>query len=243
MVAYKIAVARAAPDLYPWPKDGFTPYAGKHFVGGNSAVWKLQGRRGIKPKTGTIGPKTHSHLEQMVAKNRPKEPAFNLYSRRLLEEYYDRTNISPEERIRREMLRVMQFWYSYRMSIAYSQYRPFQVCRPPTVPSRWDCSGFVTNVFTAAGALNPNGRANDGLGYTGTLMSRGERCSYADLDIGDLVFYGYTTRSAPAFPVGSPTHVAAFAGGAKVYSMGSYPMGYYPYNYRGINHMRHYNVV
>lgn len=244
VVGYKIGISRFAPDLYPWPKKGFTPYAGDIFVGGkDSAVFKVQARLGIKPKTGIIGPKTHVALEKAVCKRRPKEPAFNIRAQFLLEDFYERTHISPEERMRRDMLEAMQYWYGHKWSIQYSQHRPFTVCRVPTVPSRWDCSAFATNVHTSVGAPNPNKRLNDGQGYTGTLMNAGERCNYSDLEIGDLIFYGYTTRSSPAFPIGSPTHVAPFAGGGRVYSLGSFPMGFYDYDYRGINHFRHYEVI
>ncbi len=239
VVAYKRAVSRAAPDLYPWPTKGFTPFNGTFFV---KAIKGLQKRHKIA-QTGNIGPLTHELLERLPAKNRPKEHAFDARSIQLLTEYYELTHVSPDQRIRKAMLQAMQFWYGYRLSIKYSQARPFVVARPPKVPWGWDCSGFATNVYYAAGALNPNGRSWDGLGYTGTLMTRGMRCDLRDMEIGDMIFYGSSTRSTDAFPYGSPTHVAVYNGQGMVYSLGSYPMGLYRYNYRGINHYRHYEVV
>lgn len=236
---YKRAISRAAPDLYPWA-ESFTPMAGPFFV---TAVKKYQKRVGLS-QTGNVGPRTHDALELAARKGYPREHAFDARAVQLLTDFYEAIHVSPEQRIRNNMLRVMQFWYGYRQRIAYSQYRPFQRGRPPWVPSRWDCSGFVTCVYEAAGAANPNGRLWDGLGYTGTLMNRGTRCTLSDMELGDLIFYGYTTRNSPAFPTGSPTHVAGmYAGAGMVYSMGSYPMGFYKWNYRGVNHFRHYDVT
>lgn len=238
---YKIAISRAAPDLYPWipeSKGGFTNIAGSYFV---TAVGKFQKRFGIPP-TNTIGPLVHDKLETLPRKGHPAEHAFDAFAINLLENYWEAIHISPDERIRKNMLLAAQYWYSNRFQISYSQYRPFQMRKPPAIPSRWDCSAFVTNLAYAGGARDPNGRGFDGQGYTGTLSSHGTRCTLSDLELMDFIFYGFSTRGTDAFPYGSATHVAAYAGGNKVYSLGSYPMGFYAYNYRTVNHYRHYEV-
>lgn len=242
VVGYKIAVSRAAPSKYPWiteSEGGFTAYAGKYFM---EAIGELQAAHGI-PRTNTLGPLVHNLLETLPRKGHPTEHAFDARAIDLLTNYWDAHHISPSARIRKNMLMAAQYWYSHRGGIYYSQYRPFQMRRIPGVPTRWDCSAFVTNVYYSGNAKNPNGRAWDGLGYTGTLMSTGVRSTLSDLDLMDPIFYGFSTRGTSAFPYGSPTHVALWAGGNMVYSLGSYPMGYYRYNYRSINHYRHYSVV
>jgi len=240
---YKIALSRAAPDFYPWipeEKGGFTNYAGRYFV---AAVGKFQKRHGI-PVTNTIGPRVHEKLEALPRKGYPAQHAFDAFSIKLLEDYWEQIHTTPDQRIRKNMLLAAQYWYSHRSQIAYSQYRPFQLGRPPWVPSRWDCSAFVTNVFYAGGAPDPNGRGYDRQGYTGTLSAHGVRSTLSDLDLMDLIFYGSSRRGTAAFPYGSATHVAAlYAGNGKVYSLGSYPMGYYDWNYRSVNHFRHYDVT
>lgn len=84
-----------------------------------------------------------------------------------------------------------------------------------------NCSGYITTVYFAAGAPDPNGRGYDGLGYTGVEVGRGVQVPLAAIDLLDLVFYGRTLVPSPAFPVGSPTHVAVYIGGGFVASDGS----------------------
>jgi cell wall-associated NlpC family hydrolase len=70
------------------------------------------------------------------------------------------------------------------------------------------------------------------------------RCAESDLDPGDLVFYGRTTAATPAFPIGSPTHVAVYDGDGGVYSQGGPHvhdrMKRHPVKSWTINHHRHY---
>ena len=73
------------------------------------------------------------------------------------------------------------------------------------------------------------GRQED---YARHRVLRALPCSSRELEPGDLAFYGITFNRSPAFPGGSPTHVALYDGDGGVYSMGSSPMGHYPLEYR-----------
>lgn len=236
IIAHKRALSRAFPKLYPWWKKGFSDYYGQAFkdaVKGAQLVMKL-------PTTGQIDKTTHDALKRRHrALINETEWAFDEYSIRLADIYC--TNHAALTK-RELIVNAGFFWYVHRKQIAYSQTRPFQVCKPPQVPSRWDCSAFVTNCYYAGKATDPNGRDYDGLGYTGTLISHGTRCDFSELEPADLIFYGFSSGK-PGFSAGSPTHVAMYVGGGNVLSMGSYPMGFYDYNYRrDINTYMHYNI-
>ena len=103
--------------------------------------------------------------------------------------------------------------------------------KPPTCPTAEDCSSFATWCYFAAGAEDPNGRDYDGLGFTGTLVTRGRTTSTPQP--GDLVFYG-GTASVPA-------HVAVYVGNGKVVSHGQ-PSGpsLLAHDYRPIQQIRTY---
>lgn len=241
VVGHKIALSRARPDLYRWAE--FTPVAGEFFM---DAVVKWKHSRGLGTAR-VMGGRAHEVLERTHRQKHPAEWAFDARAIAKCQAYYDKVSITPEERIRQAIVDCAKYWYEHRMSIRYSQFRPFQMGSPLWVPSRWDCSAYVTNCHVAGGAPNPNGRANDGLGYTGTLIDNGRKVLTVDsLKKGDLIFYG-SSSGRPGFPGGSPTHVALYAGKVNgihmVYSMGSYPLGFYRYNYRTINQMRTYDVV
>jgi len=242
VIAHKRAVSRADPDAYAWRE--FTPLYGPAF---EKAVRKLQRMHGITP-SGRIGKPTHELLERMRSKNDPKEPVFGKYEQKMCKDFCAGYTKSPDEKVRDEIVRSGFYWYAHRGTIAYSQLRPFQLGKPTWVPSRWDCSAFATACHFAGGAPDPNGRGYDQQGYTGTLMSRGTVVgNLAQLDPGDLIFYGYTLSSSPAFPKGSPTHVAVYVGKVNgvesVLSHGHYPMSLLPVAYRPINHLRHYDVT
>jgi hypothetical protein len=235
VIGHKRALSRAAPDLYPWLGSNFTAYYGPRFA---DAVGKWQKRKGMEV-TERIGLPTHNALEKAKAKNKPTEPAFDSYADKLCADFCNEFTETTREKV----VEAGFFWYYHRSGIAYSQYRPFWLGNPPGVPKRWDCSGFVTGCYFAGGAKDPNGRRYDGYGYTGTLIENGTKISREQLLPGDLIFYGFVYRSRPAFPYGSPTHVAMYVGNDMVLSHGSYPMGYYHYRYRhDINHYRTYNI-
>lgn len=241
VVAHKRALSRNSPKLYPWQE--FSDYYGPVF---EHAVSIYQKAHAIPP-TGKIGSTTHEALER--SRNAAKDAwAFDATAIAEAKAFCLEFAKTPEQRVREAIVEAAFYWYSHRGQILYSQRRPFQLGKPPWVPAREDCSGFATICHFAGGAPDPNGRDYDGQGYTGTLMSRGVRVEHiGDLAPGDLIFYGYTTRSSPAFPVGSPTHVAVYvgvvAGQHSVISNGHYPMGLYPWGYRGVNHLRHYKVA
>lgn len=240
VVGHKRAISRAMPDVYPWRQ--FSNYAGPYFI---HAINEFQKAHGLTPAS-KIGQRSHAVLEQTHAENKPHEWAFDQYAIDLCKKYYYEHHKTPEERIRETIVSAAFYWYAHRYNIAYSQTRPFQKCKPPQVPSRWDCSAFVTNCWYAANAPDPNGRKYDGEGYTGTLITNGERVSSIfKLMPGDLIFYGYSPQR-PGFRLGDPTHVAIYVGvfndNHMIVSNGSYPMHYTYYNYRAVNQYRHYDV-
>lgn len=239
--AHKRAISRVLPTVYPWRE--FTPYFGEWF---EKAVREFQRLHNITA-TGKIGRVTHEALERSK-KHGSTQWAFQEYEVELCKDFCREFVQTPDEKVRAAIVDSGFFWYQHRGGIAYSQARPFQLGKPTWIPSRWDCSGFVTSCHYAGGAPDPNGRGYDHLGYTGTLMSQGTAVgNINDLHPGDLIFYGSTTRGSGAFPVGSPTHVALYVGVIdgvpSILSHGSYPMRFLPYNYRPINHLRTYKVV
>jgi hypothetical protein len=236
VIAHKRAISRARPDLYQW--TAFTDYAGDFFM---DAVVKWKISKGLGRER-VLGGRAHESLERTHRQGSATEWAFDARAIQLAQEHWDVYTKTPEQLARETIVAAAAYWYSHRYQIAYSQYRPFQRGRPPWVPSRWDCSGFVTCCYEAGNAPDPNGRGYDGLGYTGTLMERGTTVSRYNLKPGDLVFYG-SSLGKPGFPAGSPTHVALYAGDGAVYSQGSFPMGFYPVAYRTINHCRTYDVT
>lgn len=204
--------------------------------------------------TGVYTTPTHTALRQAHRKGSTTQWAFDAPAIFDMREEAAQLKTTPDAKVRAQIVAAGFFWYAHRLQIAYAEWRPFAMVKPPNVPRVWDCSAYVTNCHYAGGAPNPNGhwggapRPWDGQGYTGTLMARGTRVAGVDqLEPGDLVFYGWTTRWSPAFPIGSPTHVAMYVGmlgrTPMVLSNGGHPMAYIPLGYRGINHLRHYAVT
>lgn len=238
--AHKRALSRWNPKVYPW--TDFTDYAGEYFFSGYLLFKKQRGLGNAH----VVGARTHEAMERTHKHGSKSEWAFDKFAISLASGYYERVTKTPEERIREAIVQAGFFWYGKRYNISYSQYRPMSLGYPPWFPTRWDCSGFYTACCRAGKAADPNGRNYDGLGYTGTLMSRGTRVrSIRDLQPGDPIFYG-SSRGMPGFSSGDPTHVALYVGyrnGAHmVLTLGSYPMKYVPYSYRhDINHYRTYD--
>lgn len=238
VIAHKRAISHALPKTYPW--YDFTPVYGPAF---QAAVKEFQRQHAI-PQTGVIGQTTHAALEKAKQKNHPNLSAFDSLAVSLARTYCVAHSKTPEQLVREAVVACGMYWYQQRAHIAYSQTRPFALVHPPSYPSRWDCSGFVTACHYAGGAPDPNGRNYDGQGYTGTLKNHGERVSTIDeLAPADLIFYGYSS-GRPGFNRGDPTHVALYVGDRMVVSMGHYPMSYYRFDYRtDINHYRHYTIT
>lgn len=241
IVGHKRALSRARPDLYEW--TAFTDLAGEFFM---DAFVKWKHSKGIGT-TRVIGGRAHEVLERTHRKDHPDEWAFDARAIELCQEYYDAVTITPEQRIRQAIVDAGMFWFSHKWDIAYSQARPFQLGKPMWVPSRIDCSGFVTDCYFAGGGPDPNDRAFDHEGYTGTLMAHGVRLlqDIRHCKPADLIFYGSSRVNNAAFNFGDPTHVGMYVGliNGKHMSlqMGSYPMKYIVYNYRtDIHHYRSY---
>lgn len=244
--AVKRAISRWDPNVYAWHE--FNDYAGPFLIKA-FVEFKTRNFSQIGNKTEAFGERPWNLLETKHAEGKPGEWAFDARAIQLARDFYNDFTTTPEERTRNAMVAAGFFWYAHKWGISYSQMRPMAMGKPPYVPPRWDCSGFVTNCFYAGGAPDPNGRGYDGQGYTGTLMGRGTVVgSITDLSPGDLIFYGYSSGNGPAFQRGDPTHVAMYVGyrdGAHMtLTLGSYPMKYVNYRYRhDINHFRHYKVA
>lgn len=224
VTAHKRALSRAYPDLYPW--HDFTDYYGEFF---ERAVIRAKARSNMSSNDGIIRVNFHEKLERTRAKRKPGEWAFDSYAEKIA---HDFCTEFTKPKTREEIVEAGFFWYSKRSQINYSQARPFTLLKPPQVPRRWDCSAFVTACHYAGGASDPNNMRYSGYGYTGSLMAGGTRCDLKDLQIGDAILYGFTTKARPGFPKNSPTHVALYVGDGMVLSHGSYPMKYLDYEYR-----------
>lgn len=240
VVAVKRALSRAGEMQW----GNFTSQFGPYML---EAVKAFQRSVAIQP-TGLYGSGTHTLLERAKAVGKQGEWAFDSYAVSLMRQEEALLAITPDQRVRQAIVAAGFYWYAHRGGVAYSQIRPFPILKPPLIPDEDDCSGFVTDCHFAGGAPDPNGLGYSGNGYTGTLMDHGTRCTVQAMLPGDLVFYGFTTDPTPAFPYGSPTHVALFVGYQggvpMVLSNGAHPMGHYPlYGLGlGLNCCRHYNV-
>jgi hypothetical protein len=244
VIAHKRALSRWNPHAYPW--TNFSDLAGPYFINALMEYKHVHGL-GSAPVLGAIA---HSSMEKAVVRAGPHkgEPLFDSVAVQAAKNFCAQFAKSPDAAVRTRIVAAAWFWYGRRMSIAYSQFRPFTVCLPPIVPPRWDCSAFATNCQLAGGAPNPNGDVPRGEGYTGTLIDHGTQVtSVDDLKPGDLIFYYFASSSSPGFRKGDPTHVAVYVGKvngvASVISHGHYPMSLLPYNYGAINQMRHYKVA
>lgn len=74
----------------------------------------------------------------------------------------------------------------------YAETRPIPLARFKTreLPITTDCSGFVTGLFYAAGAPDPNHQGYDGEGYTGTMLDYLRAIAKSSLRFGDLIVFG-----------------------------------------------------
>jgi peptidoglycan hydrolase-like protein with peptidoglycan-binding domain len=239
VVAVKRALSRAG--FLKW--GAFTQAWGP---GATEACRRFQASAGL-PATGQYERPTHDALLRATRKGHPAEPAWDGYGRALMVQFC--ATAGEEAHVRRTIVDAARFWNTRRAEIDYSQARPFELKKPPEVPRRTDCSGFVTICHRAGGAKNPNVERGqrlpyNGFGYTGTLLSGGRKCRVEELRPGDLVFYGFTTTPSPAFPLNSPTHVALWLGDGDVMSHGRKEgperLGY---AYRAVNCFATYDVT
>lgn len=184
------------------------------------AVQAFQLAAGIST-TGNVGFATWEALRHTRRKGHPSEYAFDQRACSLAAQAAGEFTVSPKQKVQHAGVDAANFWILHRDESSYGQVRPMHLAPPPHVEAVMDCSWFVTDVFFAGGAPDPNGRRYDGLGYTGTLVSNGQQINIADIDLLDLVFYGFTVSPSAAFPYGSPTHVTVYIGGGFVASDGS----------------------
>jgi peptidoglycan hydrolase-like protein with peptidoglycan-binding domain len=214
--------------------------------GATEACRRFQASVGL-PETGHYDRRTHDVLLRAPRTGHPGETAWDAYGRTLMVQFCSAADAAT--RVRRAIVDAARFWSTHKAGIDYSQARPFELAKPPQVPRRIDCSGFVTICHLAGGGKNPNVERGqplpwNGYGYTGTLLSGGRKCRVEQLLPGDLVFYGFTTTPTPAFPVGSPTHVAVWLGDGNVMSHGRKEgpelLGY---AYREVNCFVTYDVI
>ncbi|MEP6893146.1 MAG: hypothetical protein ABI927_05135 [Gaiellaceae bacterium] len=238
VVAVKRAVSRAG--YMRW--GTFTDLWGQSAV---TATKHFQRDHNVDPGNGGYGHLTHAALVSTHAKQ-SDEWAFDGYSIALMQQSCIQPAVISGSAIRDGIVAEAIRLYAHRDEIDYSQAREFPLKRPPFVPDKLDCSGFVAVCHFVGGAPDPNAHGYNGQGYTGTLMLTGQPCSKGELKAGDAVFYGKTTTAAPAFPVGSPTHVALFDGDGGVYSQGGPNrhdrMTRHPVDYRPFNHYWHYKI-
>lgn len=185
-----------------------------------AAVKRLQKAHGI-PQSGQVGERTFDALRRSRRKGHPDEWAFDSTAVKLLREAYDDLHVSPEDKARQAGVAAAAYWIVHRDEEHYAQIRPLPPLKPPKLVRYGDCSIFVIDVFYAAGSPDPTGRGYDGQGYTGSLVGKGRLVPVSALMPLDLVFYGFTRTASPAFPIGSPTHVAVYIGGGYVASFGS----------------------
>ena len=242
VVAVKRALSRAG--YMQW--GTFTETWGENARNANHAFQKAH----HIPLAG-YGPITHHTLLNTRRKGSKTEWAWDSLSLNLMQEEYTKIHVSPEDRIRTQGMQMCHYLYEHSIGIGYSNHRPSWLGHlGSTPPSYMDCSGLASVAHYAAGAKNPNIEEGirlpwNGEGYTGTLLAGGRKVpSVHYLKPLDLIFYGFTTNPGPAFPYGSPTHVAVYDGAGMVFSMGHYPMGHYVWNYgQSINCYVTYNVV
>lgn len=102
-----------------------------------------------------------------------------------------RARTTLEARKRARVVAVARWGVEHTSKIHYTQHRPIPMApagKLPSLPLYTDCSGFVTCCYRAADAPDPNGKAYNGAGYTGTLLERGEAVTVPRP--GDVVIYG-----------------------------------------------------
>lgn len=201
VIAVKRALSRGG-----WMEWGdFTPLYGQYAV---AAVRALEKTKGLK-STGRYTFTRHEALRKSHRKGTTNEWAFDALSIKILKG----EETTPEERMRSAIVDAAIYSIVKRDSISYAQIRPMtDMAPPPNVPNTMDCSWHATWCYKSAGAPDPNGRGYDGQGWTGTLYPRGKAISVVQLQLGDLVFYGWKN--------GAPSHVATFIGNGYVASHG-----------------------
>lgn len=108
--------------------------------------------------------------------------------------------LTPQERLRQQIVANAMWGYHNRDRIHYDQWRPIDGHRRPyKLPLYTDCSGSVEDWYEWAKASDPSGLGFNGQGYTGTQVNHGSPTRHPQP--GDLNFYGWDYR------VHGPMHV------------------------------------
>jgi len=102
-----------------------------------------------------------------------------------------KVRLGRERRKRARIVAAARWGAAHQPEIHYAETRPIPL-QPAGVlhalPFTTDCSGFVTVSYRAAAAPDPNGANYSGQGFTGTLLSHGQKV--AKPAPGDVVVYG-----------------------------------------------------
>jgi len=140
------------------------------------AAWNAKNRKRIKPG----GRRTFGLATLRWVKRRAKRKHQRIEYKRIVSKHTK-----------------MRLWMDWALrnesSIHYQQSRPMPLKRMKNrmLPLFTDCSGSTTGCYYAAGLKDPNGRAYDGSGYTGTMRSYMRRIASVDqARVGDCIIYG-----------------------------------------------------
>lgn len=111
--------------------------------------------------------------------------------------------VSADASVQQRLVAYATYLASKASMIHYSQeiegsHRRMSIVRdrlnfPPLTHEIWeDCSGAVTGLYWKCHLPDPNNRGYDGYGYTGTMVTNGQRISLSPgaWRIGDLLIYG-----------------------------------------------------
>jgi peptidoglycan hydrolase-like protein with peptidoglycan-binding domain len=176
-------------------------------------IKEFQSRNNLT-QDGIYGPATHAKLATLMGG--------------WAEYLYSHQKVIQQVPYRKEVVGVAWFGLNNADETHYAQIRPMgDMDPPPSIPRYADCSKFVTWCYKSAKAPDPNGFSYSGYGFTGTLVTNGNRVSSARP--ADLVFYS------------NPDHVAIYVGNGSVISDGSEPAPFLcRYNYRPVTQIRSY---
>lgn len=113
------------------------------------------------------------------------------------------------------VVEAAQHALAQRDDYRYRQVRPMPASLfSKPFPKYVDCSAFVTLLYKAANAPDPNDLGYNGTGNTGTLWANGTLTKSPQP--GDLVFYGFE----PRLGADAPSHVAVYLGDGQIANMG-----------------------
>lgn len=163
----------------------------------------FQRAHGLK-QDGIYGPATHAKLKSF----------YDLYGTSLM---VQEQKILFVEQPQQRLLASATLCYNNRDKIGYTE-GPLRMwgvthhIHSPNYPITGDCSAMTTWYYYDDELPDPNNLGYDGEGFTGTECLHGVNVSLDQLQIGDLVFYGYR------YPY---KHVAIYVGNGKVISHGS----------------------